>query len=257
MTNLLSKIIIIFLAFGFFSCTKNKKEAVKIRVVDLQGQPGSVQIKTPDLNVDALRQQGKTNLQYVDSNKVVEPNNYQKNNLNNNYNATQAPDLGLPQPENSFTKIIEQKSDKKENVADDKNANNKVVYLLNSKDSKDSKDKENKNIFGSQNADQSIEIDLSKEEPALEVNKPKKPITKVTNGKKYFVQVGSFTEEKNATNSLAYMKKFHQGVIQQGNVNNSITHRVLLGPFVNRVSAQKLLNKVKKSGHNAILVKGN
>ena len=53
------------------------------------------------------------------------------------------------------------------------------------------------------------------------------------------------------------MKKFHRGKIEMAESDEQKIYRVLLGPFVNKNQARKVVNKIVNSGHEAILVKGN
>lgn len=266
MRNFLSKIIIIFLGLGFASCAKRANEPVKIRVVNLEGKPAPVNIKTMDLNVEALQQQGRERSKYV----VTKPQPVVDNSQNDkfsygNNNASSNMNLGAPQPENNFTQIVEEKSER-ENIsamkAEDGKKEGVLVYTLKGNAS-DNKDKAN-NLFAD-SSEEVIEIDLSENEENITPKAPVKSVKKSTakksvaktvkSQKEYFVQVGSFGDENNAKNSLANMKKFHAGTIKQETVNGMITNRVLLGPFTNKSNARKLISDVKSSGHDAILIK--
>lgn len=259
MKNILSKISIIFLLFGFASCAKKTNEPVKIRVVNLEGKVAPVNIKTMDLNVEALQQQGKVRSKYVVSNFPEKNASQQNEKLENETNIGSNIDLGAPQPENNFTRIFEEKSGKNEIFATKVEAKNSapLIYKLQNDSAK-----EVDNVFVD-NDKEAIEIDLSTEVvankvPEKKAKKIKKTVvkkSKVQAKKEYFIQVGSFGSQDNASNKLADMEKFHSGEVKQEMVNGAITNRVLLGPFTDKNNARKLLNEVKNSGHEAILIK--
>lgn len=256
MKNILLKITIIFLLFGFSSCAKKTNEPVKIRVVNLEGKVAPVNIKTMDLNVEALQQQGKVRSKYIVSNSPPNNANQQNERLASEANIRNNIDLGTPQPENNFTKIVEEKSIKNEIFATKVEDENKapLIYKL-----QNDSTKEVDNVFLDSDKE-SIEIDLSKEVVAKKTpeKKAKKTVAKKSKAKatkEYFVQVGSFGSQENANYKLSDMKKFHSGEVKQKMVNGAITNRVLLGPFADKNNARKLLNEVKNSGHEAILIK--
>jgi cell division protein FtsN len=74
-----------------------------------------------------------------------------------------------------------------------------------------------------------------------------------------FVQTGSFSTMQHAKNSLATMEKFStksaKAKIEEAQSGEKTVYRVLIGPFANKQKAAAMVAKIKKSGHQAIIIK--
>jgi len=242
MKNTFLKILILSLCLFGISCKKSQKEPVQIRIVDLQGKPGRVVTKTPDLNVSALQQQGRlANTSYV--------NSKEEQYSNNKYNEVPQDSLRetLNAPQGQFAPA---------------NQDSNVNYGLDTKSAKAdtslSPSYDLNNASAKEGSNNKIKFDLKKDTKKSAKKAPKKARSKkiykpIKNG--WYVQVGSFKYKSNAKRALKKMEKFHSGKIRSVKRKDREINRVLLGPFAKKSQASSLLNKVKKAGHDAILVK--
>jgi cell division protein FtsN len=232
MKKILGKNLIVFLSLVFFSCSAQDGQQPKIRIVDLQGKSHPVVTRFPDLNAQALASQGK--LQGEFQNKLPEEQNSSKNSPSRVAVVAQQNLAPNPVSDPVAPTIVQ-------NAAQPSEQSGVVV------DAGVSKEK-------------TVEYDLAESEAS---EKPAKaePISKQivektssANAKKFFVQVGSFSNGENASKTLASMRKFHQGKIEIIEGDKAI-HRVLLGPFSNRKKSKEMVKKIASSGHEAILVR--
>ncbi len=83
---------------------------------------------------------------------------------------------------------------------------------------------------------------------------PSKAVSASSTGK-FFVQVGSYSNISTAKSELKKMKKFHSGKIETVDGERTM-HRVLVGPFANKKKAAAMMKKIKASGHDAIITRG-
>lgn len=268
MKNLITQIFIIFVLFSLTSCQNKKDEPLKLRVVSLQGKAKPVEIKTPDLNVEALREQGKSNSysssHYVetplqDNRAVRKTENYSNEFYDNKYNKNGFDNINSQQQEVVYRSDFNEQNNEKTDV--------KYILDTNSKQGKNPIIiQESSNVKTiDDNDNQTVEIDLSnnavvekttpKEIEKTEIKKEVKKIAPKVNKNGYFVQVGAFKNKRNADRSLAYMKKFNKGLVQNVTANSEIKYKVILGPFSKRSSAQIIYNKIKKSGHDALIIR--
>jgi len=250
MKNNFSKICIIFSVVFFASCAAKEEQQTKIRIVDLQGKPRSVITKTPEFNNQALAAQ--------DAAAQGSQNNMVQNlpPQNSDFGAVQSQDL--------------QRTVQNPSVA--------PTYSLVKDGGKKSSNVDDSMTAAGAPAEQAIEYDLSESEKTV----PEKKSPSKKSGKKMklvsgqekssissttatakntiktqgiFVQVGSFASAENADKSLAAMSKFHKGKIETSESGDKEIHRVLLGPFSTKQKASIVVNKIKSSGHDAIIVR--
>lgn len=262
-------IILLFLVVVSSACSNDNR--TKVKIVNLEGKSRSIATRTPDLNLQALQQQGnneRSNIVIVnDKNsesyfsrftKKITPKksaevvavssdnikdntekssndfgNFSSNAINKSFAGqdNQLPKSVQPQPQEDLqlaqevnydlSTSIPKEQDRADNVKEESKPT--TSYVLDTKDLEKNK-----------------------------VNSPIKP--KVTKKGKYFVQVGSFSRYENAKNSLKYMSKFHSGEINTIDRDEGKIHRVVLGPFVKRSDAGKVIKNIKSSGKQAILV---
>lgn len=259
MKNLIAKISIIFLIFGITSCISKKDEPVKLRVVSLQGKAKPVDIKTPDLNVKALQEQGRS---YSTRSRYVETPPIDSKSTNQEYYSNSFYENKYNRPAVDDVKNQEQEIVYRNDFNKDAPSSNEVKYILDSGQSHQGKNpiivqsnSEGKNYQFAPKAEGTVEFDLAeakddKKSAPVKKKAVVKESKKKTNTTGYFVQVGAFTNKANANKSLNYMKKFHKGMVQYQKPN----YKVILGPFSKRSSAQNLYNEIKQSGHDALII---
>ncbi len=228
MKNFFGKNFVIFLSLALASCASKSDQQSKIRIVDLQGKSHPVITRVPELNAQALVAQGK----------MVGDPFANKNPAPTQKDLTQnTPDYGAIQPE-SLQKAP------------------RPIVAENAMEA---------------NKDQAVEYDLSDPAEAKKLSEktPVKPLAKkaaiskskksakvaaVAKSGRFSVQVGSFSSQESANQTLVAMQKFHAGKIETVEGEKTI-YRVLLGPFSARKQANELVKKITDSGHEAILVR--
>lgn len=261
MKHVFSTKIIILLTLVIFSCTPKNQEP-QVRLVGLDGKPGKkVDPKVPDLNIEALRQQGRlAKAEQFTQNLANNQNNFGQ------YSSYQNQYSNQTQPQNyasASSKIIEDTLQFSQNPQFNEQPKFKNQQVIYQKDKRKSVPE-----YNLANIDEEIEIEVIDKtkpnaRPSQQVSKKKKYVKtpakkksagRRSSGKKYYAQVGSFLNKNNANKELKRMKKFHSGKIQTVR-GKKVVHRVILGPFTKKSSARNLVSKVKKSGHDAILIK--
>jgi cell division septation protein DedD len=225
------KIFVIFLSLFFASCSAKEEQQTKIRIVDLQGKPHSVTTKTPELNNQALAMQGKMRDGRNNfANEVKKEEKFPQN------FAQQDADFGAVSSE-AIQKTLQ--FSKQPTEKNSEKSDNSIV-----------------SAGASEDKNQTVEYDLLEgEEKTKKPAKSKKVLAKksaVT--KKFFAQVGSFSNSGNAKQTLNEMAKFHKGRIEVVEGEKTI-YRVLIGPFSNKAQANEMVKKISNSGREAILVR--
>jgi cell division protein FtsN len=232
------KIFVIFLSLFFASCSTKDEQQTKIRIVDLQGKPHSITTKTPELNNQALAMQGKMR--------------EGRNNFANEIKKEEKSSQNFAQQDADFGAVSSE-------------AIQKTLQFSKQPAEKNSEKSDNSIVSAGVNEDknQTVEYDLLEgEEKVKKPTKSKKILAKKsaekTAGakvtKKFFVQVGSFSNSGNAKQKLNEMSKFHKGKIETVEGEKTI-YRVLIGPFSNKVQANEMVKKISDSGREAILVR--
>ena len=254
---LIKKFILLLSFLTIFSCTSNDKNP-KIRIVDLQGKPKAVLTKVPDFNAKIL--DGQDSVQPVNLSlggasqeqqaTTIIPEapakNYSNSATKQVFDTLQAPALNKNISDNSKNNMVFAGRQNEKTVAEYDLANSRDdEYLPQSNSTKNDKKK---------NVVKEIFEEKKPSITATEVEKKSSDNDKSV-GKKYYVQTGSYASKEVALDELASMKKFHKGKIEEVETSEKTMHRVLLGPFVNKNQARKLVTKIVNSGHEAILVK--
>jgi len=248
---------IIFLSLFFVSCAAKDEQQTTIRIVDLQGKAHPVVTKTPDLNVQALASQGRIQEERGTfrnaGNQATNPSVNNQQNLAQN-SAPVNQDFGaasseaikntLQSPSQPQYKLTEQKPE---------SANNESIVAAGAVKEKEPQE-------------ENVEYDLTDSPKAakektshVKAKHTKKPVAKIaaaktSSGKKFFVQVGSFSSISNANQTLTAMQKFHAGKVETVDGEKTI-YRVLIGPFPSKASANEMVKTITGSGHEAILVR--
>jgi len=68
------------------------------------------------------------------------------------------------------------------------------------------------------------------------------------------IQIGVFSDIKNAKQALAKNNKFHNAKIISTKNGGKISHKVIIGPFKNSAQALNAAEKIRKAGGDAVLV---
>lgn len=217
----------LFILFGLIltSCSQpfwQKDGQPKIRIVDLQGKSHPVVTRAPELNTQALTSQSKMSpaenrpAQQGEVKYQPQPiKNYQDQNIAN-AQATSAFPAGQPTEEILEASTKEPVQSVEFDLTESKKGEKKYVHKIG-------------------------EAGSNKKE--------------ISSGKKFFAQVGSFSNLSSADATLKKMKKFHSGKIETVEGDKTI-YRVLLGPFSDRNKAKEMVKKITDSGSDAILTKG-
>lgn len=234
------------------SCAYFKSsEPAKIRIVGLDGKAHKIRTRTPELNSQIMRSQGRSiNGPFGQQNFSSEPvfnsptnrlasrssikSEKQKVVIKQSQPAKKVLDYGIeaPKPKEIVQKKVKSESSPKVTAGQ--------IF----------KEQENK-----------VEYDFSDKQIA-EKSKPKKPkkqarkTIKKSSKKGIFVQTGAFSVKSHAEKSLSFMKKFsNKGQITRLKRGGKTLYKVYLGPFENRAQASKTSAKIKKSGRDAIIVR--
>lgn len=215
-----------------------EKSEPKIRIVDMNGKAHSVTTRVPEMNAQALRMS-----------QVNDP-------ITQTFT-----------PKSPKTPIISQQP-KTQNYQDLNIANAQATNAYPQSNPVVSEAPTNSMTSVKNNsAEEVVEMDLSESSGvASESSKkvkynfgqnkttPNKAISSSA-GNKFFVQVGSYSNISTAESELKKMKKFHSGKIETVDGERTM-HRVLVGPFSNKNKAAAMMKKIKASGHDAIITRG-
>lgn len=75
-----------------------------------------------------------------------------------------------------------------------------------------------------------------------------------SNGQKNKIQIGVFSDIKNAKQALTKNKKFGNAKIISTKNGSKVSYKVVIGPFKNNAQALNTAEKIKKAGGDAVLV---
>lgn len=198
----MKKFFIISFIIFFTSCIPKNDPQTRIRIVDLEGKSHPITTKVPELNAQALASQGS----FSPPQKNITNSAPQENSTSNQVAI-----------EKNLTPLNPQQTEKNSDTATKEDPNKAIEYdLAETEIAPVGKATKNKNAI---------------------TNKPSKSIKKATSkvGKagEFFAQVGYFSNESNANQTLDKMKIFHEGKIETG-TGAKTSYRVLLGPFANK-----------------------
>lgn len=241
MTDIFRKILLAIALSSLMSCGiyKNFQEERKpeIRIVDAQGRPHSVKMRTPEYNINALASQG--NISENQINKL--PNKQPEEQISQNKytdNQANAPSEQLEQTLQMQTAPSESGEKEAIGIAEDNMvAEEEVEYDLgdNSKAIKDTK----KNT--------EVLTEEIEEKPAIEQPKG------------IFVQAGSFTQKSHAKGQLNKVRKKAgknaKLTIAEAQINQQTYYRVLIGPFATKKKAEIMVKNLAKKGHKSIIIR--
>lgn len=261
MTKFFLKNFIIFLSVVLVSCS-SKGDTKKIRIVDLQGKSHAVKTKVPELNAQILESQGKlqqeesmfgdaSNGQQGGGNLVAQDLTNQgmpnQEPVQNKYPTADYNAASLELAKQNSQQIAQAQSDaampteiKPSKISAGTFSADKVVEV--EYDLSDSKKSKKKFKMASAPAKHEVSADASAETS-----------TGVLKG--IFVQTGAFSTMNNAEKSSSAVQKFAKVQIEESANGDQKIYRVLLGPFANKAKANQVIAKIKKTGHEAIIVR--
>ena len=244
----------------------------RVRIVDKDGKPANINKIIPAFNEQQIIKQKQA---FKDSFTQV-------NKFRQDFN-----DINSVQQENLGSNIIEANNNSAsfesiQNYPDDIFADRITNYkYLNSDknvqviDKSDKKENNNKTILNkvveTTIPDNNLKASVSNNKLAKKENTTnkqnsttkknttnKKNITKSTtnniNKKGFYIQIGIFNEKSNAENSYKKYSTIHKGGIDEYISKSKVKYKVLLGPYTNRNTAEKDLEKVIKTGHYDVYI---
>lgn len=262
MQNFFLKTYSLSLLIILFSCSSVSDKRAKIRVVDLQGKVRKINTRVPELNVQAIAAQEAA--KKIGNNGVVPKSDFGAVSASNiqqtiqpNFPKNTANDAQKQSPNNDIknsNQIVEKTS-----------PNNSQVVELNSNNVQEDSEKPVKEYdLAEVKEEQQQTVEVTNPNAIREVLKPSKEVSsKITYLKasndnptvgKFYVQIGSFESKDNAQASLLKMKKFGSGKLESVD-GDKVIYRALIGPFKDKASASQVMQKIKKSGHDAIVTK--
>ncbi|MBM5783121.1 MAG: SPOR domain-containing protein [Pelagibacterales bacterium] len=284
MAKHLFKVLTIIISFSLISCAKSSEK--KIRLVDMQGKAHNVKTRVPELNAGLLQSQNAQNSQApsfsssnLNSNSTHNQESYvpQSNpgaqqSLNKYANADYAEasaniiEQTLQAPYNPNNKIVANDTNSKTNENAVKNNLDNGPKILATIGQKQDSEVAEYSLNESTKKDELINLESKKSQAKKSQSKKSQEKTfvvtkKVKNSKKavsssgFFVQVGAFSNSANAQTSLSEMQKFSDGKIEEADLNDKKLYRVLLGPVSSKSKALQLMNEIKSSGHDAVIVR--
>ncbi len=255
MTKVSHKIFFIITLILTSSCDvfkdfRTDNEKPKVRFVDLDGNPHAVQLKTPSQNIDALSKQGNLTEQKLItqpeakvSSTPMSQNKYAKADSALSQTLAMPTDISqtAPNPESTSLEAVENQEVEEE-----------IEYDLTDEGEAVVKKSAQKRI---------AQTDRNISKPSKAALEKNAPVVKSESGVKkgIYVQAGSFNSEIHAQNHLKKIKKLVTKStklnIQSAEVNETIYHRVLVGPFANKKAANSMISKLKQKGQKSILIK--
>ncbi len=266
--------------FALSSCVLKNNEPPQIRIVGINGKPGNVVTRTPDLNSQAMLIQGNASSKKNQTPAQDKPNssattqaisasngqNHAKDNVVDD--RLQASQKFGSASSDIIQKTFQTSPGKAPNQYDptpdndqDFAQDNKTAALGTPEASK--KNTIEYDLSTSESGDESAaEVAVPSAAPpvvtAEKIKQPKERKTETKQQKRkagYYVQVGSFSDLSNAKKLSKSMQKFNKNSNVETSSGDHIIHRVLLGPFKDKQDARAMITKVGKSGQDAILVK--
>ncbi|MFT6076935.1 MAG: cell division protein FtsN [Myxococcota bacterium] len=219
------KILLISALFPLSSCfvhdffPRKNTGPEEIRIVDLNGNPRPIQRFVPEGNARALAQQRSVQNQPAPIQNNVATNNLSQNNF---ISQNQAPVNNLPPVD---PPVIVQESPKPPatisyNMSGDAAASLGSAQEITKPKIKTTPAKEAKMIFNKKSAESGS-----------------------------FIQIGSFSVKNNAQKTLEKGQIIFKGKVEERNISNKKSYRVLLGPISDNAKVNNILRKAKNNGY--------
>ena len=263
---MLKKLFSIVAIILISSCTNKENQIPTIRLVSVDGKPSTIQPKTPSFNAKILQKNQNESLPEFDNQKVVSTKVASKNELKQET----IPLEGKKETnQNNQSKIAKNTANKASDLNyQNSKMSNEINYDLSQKSDlsqKNSLNLESKNVVQNNVIAEPFQKKLAKNDSETRImfknryvltplDQHKVKNNKATSNKgKIFIQTGSFSTITNATKSLNSNKKF----FNNGKIEESLdgkVHKVLIGPLKTRQQALKIIEKIKKTGQDAIVL---
>jgi cell division protein FtsN len=264
-----SNLLVIISIFLVVSCNKNK--STELRFVNLAGKSKPIKFRVPEENAQILNNSKSVNLPNPNLNKETNQNSASKtttevaknnppiipqNSLNTAFNKNEASNSDSSAVSNQYSDnqqqssktIAEQKYDFAENVT------NSLVPnpAFSNKQAEEEMIIQGKYVNETKHIQEKI-LDKSKKNNLKSFKKAEK-ILNNTGKKQFYLQLGSFNNQENATDFINKSKNKNLQTIE-ANLGNKTVYRTVLGPYQNRKIALKEMQKIKKSGQEVVIIK--
>ncbi|GMO60864.1 MAG: hypothetical protein Ta2D_06590 [Rickettsiales bacterium] len=220
----MKKYLIIFLYF-LVACGSDQ---TRVSIVDKDGNPAKINKMTPKFNRDQLEKQREA----IDRNQNSEVRRTELNKFKQ-VNQTQNID-----DENFITNSNTTSVDINESYPDDIFADRITNYNYNYTQEMQNQSPVRENRI--------VEVATTKQNAT-----PKTQPKPTTQDKGFYIQLGIYSEKKNAQKIYDKFKKIHSGSILNYNNNKN---KVVLGPYSNKTIAEKDMNKIIKQGHYDVYI---
>lgn len=224
-----------------------------MRIVDKYGKPVKINKIVPAFNEEQMLKQKEA----FNNNNITEINKFRQN-----YNYTDKNNIN----NNNINMITANVNKYPDDVFADRITNYK--YLDNNQNIQiidQSKQNNNKNInkvIQKEIIENEKQIILTKNKYNNKNNKNnnnnnKKENTKIYNNlnlKGTYIQIGIYNKRKNAETAYKKYSNIHNGNIEEYISKSKVQYKVLLGPYFNKKTAEKDLEKVIKTGHYDVYI---
>ncbi len=279
--NYCTQFLTILVIFVVFSCNKNQSS--QLRFVNLAGKSKPIKFRVPEENAQILGNAKQNTLQsnkndatldkslnqnlaqnsvqnisptnqvlVENVNPALKPQNIPQNTLDSNQSSSANTNVQYSNNQQQSVKnIADQKYDFAENVANSlspkpASVNNQVPeeeMII-----KGNYTNETKNI-------KEKEKISDKSKKNLQKSQEKQPLAiKNYNEKKFYLQLASFNNQENAVDFSQKSKHKNIEVIE-ANLGGKTVFRAVVGPYQTRLMASKEMQKIKKSGQEAVIIK--
>ena len=279
--NYCTQFLTILVIFVVFSCNKNQSS--QLRFVNLAGKSKPIKFRVPEENAQILGNAKQNTLQsnkndatldkslnqnlaqnsvqnisptnqvlVENANPALIPQNIPQNTLDSNQSSSANTNVQYSNNQQQSVKnIADQKYDFAENVANSlspkpASVNNQVPeeeMII-----KGNYTNETKNI-------KEKEKISDKSKKNLQKSQEKQPLAiKNYNEKKFYLQIASFSNQENAVDFSQKSKHKNIEVIE-ANLGGKTVFRAVVGPYQTRLMASKEMQKIKKSGQEAVIIK--
>lgn len=251
------------------SCANKENQIPTIRLVSVDGKPSTIQPKTPSFNAKILQKNQNESLPEFEDDKIKKVVSTKVASKNELKQETTPLEGKKETSQNNQSKIAKNTANKASDLnSQNSKINNEINYDLSQKSDlsqKNSLNLESKNVVQNNVIAEPFQKKLTKNDSETRImfknryvltplDQHKVKNNKATSDKgKIFIQTGSFSTIAYATKSLNSNKKF----FNNGKIEESLdgkVHKVLIGPLKTRQQALKIIEKIKKTGQDAIML---
>ena len=251
------------------SCANKENQIPTIRLVSVDGKPSTIQPKTPSFNAKILQKNQNESLPELEDDKIKKVASTKVVGKNELKQETTPLEEKKETSQNNQSKIAKNTANKASDLnSQNSKINNEINYDLSQKSDlsqKNSLNLESKNVVQNNVIAEPFQKKLTKNDSETRImfknryvltplDQHKVKNNKATSDKgKIFIQTGSFSTIAYATKSLNSNKKF----FNNGKIEESLdgkVHKVLIGPLKTRQQALKIIEKIKKTGQDAIML---